>query len=80
MGRLVISESMVVGSNVRIRWWEGQPMDGFQMMGRQWVGGSAMGGLAAVVGGCMRCGGSVGRWWVVFFIFVFVFIFLFWWL
>ena len=80
MGRLVMSESMVVGSNVRIRWWEGQPMDGFQMMGQRWVGGSAMGGLAAVVGGCMGCDGLVGQWWVVFFVFVFVFIFLFWWL
>ena len=30
MGGLV-----VVGSNVRIQWWEGWPMDGFQRMGRQ---------------------------------------------
>ena len=29
-------------------------MDGFQRMGRQWVGG-----LAVVVGGCVGCGGSV---------------------
>ena len=29
-------------------------MDGFQRMGRQWVGG-----LAVAVGGCVGCGGSV---------------------
>ena len=29
-------------------------MDGFQRMGRQWVGG-----LVVVVGGCVGCGGSV---------------------
>ena len=57
---------MVVGSNVRIQWWEGWPMDGFQRMGWQWVGGLAVvvggltvGGLAVAVGGCVGCGGSV---------------------
>ena len=54
-----MGESVVVGSDVRIRWWEGRPMDGFQRMGRQWVGGSAVGGLASAVGGCVGCSGSV---------------------
>ena len=49
-----MGESVVVGSDVRIRWWEGRPMDGFQRMGRQWVGG-----LASAVGGCVGCSGSV---------------------
>ena len=39
--------------------------------------GSAVGGLVAVVGGCVGCGGWVGWWWVVFFVFVFIYLFLF---
>ena len=38
VGRLVIGESMVVGSVVRNRWWEDRPVNGFQRMGRGWVG------------------------------------------
>ena len=36
---MVMGKSMVVGSDVRIWWWVGQPVDGFRWMGRRWVGG-----------------------------------------
>ena len=57
----MMGESVVVGIDVRIRRWEGRPMDGFQRMGRQWVGGWVGGGNGWVC----------GMWWVVFFVFCF---------
>ena len=38
VSQLVMGESVVVGSVRRNRWWEDRPMNGFQRMGRQWVG------------------------------------------
>ena len=56
--------------------FEWVPMDGS-------VGGSAVGELAAAVGGCVGCNGWVGQWWVVFISFLFFcfggFDFLMWW-
>ena len=33
-----MGESVVVGSVRRNQWWEDRPVNGFQRMGRRWVG------------------------------------------